>query len=218
MGYGGKVAEQQRARVLRARSWTLQDIATELGVAKSSVSKWVADVDFVPNPRRHNYWTAENPHPLRVAKLAEIEQCRVDAVATVGTMTPREFLVLGLGLYAGEGAKTDGKVQFANSDPRLILGFVTWMRRFFDVDEAKFRVRLYLHAGLDLGAANAFWSQLTAIPESQFYEPYRAVADPTIRRTKHVMGCPGVVYLSTSTHRRVMGLIAAVLSTDAIPG
>ena len=28
MGYGGKVAEQQRARELRAEAWTLQDIAS----------------------------------------------------------------------------------------------------------------------------------------------------------------------------------------------
>ena len=46
MGYGGKVVEQQRARELRAQAWTRQDIATELGVSKSSVSLWVRDVDF----------------------------------------------------------------------------------------------------------------------------------------------------------------------------
>jgi hypothetical protein len=35
MGYGGKATEQHRARELRAQSWTLQDIATELNVSKS---------------------------------------------------------------------------------------------------------------------------------------------------------------------------------------
>ena len=37
MGYRGKVDEQNRARDLRAQSWTLDEIAAELGVAKSSV-------------------------------------------------------------------------------------------------------------------------------------------------------------------------------------
>ena len=37
-------------------------------------------------------------------------------------MSEREFLVLGLALYAGEGSKTDGDVTFANSDPRMIVG------------------------------------------------------------------------------------------------
>ena len=76
--------------------------------------------------------------------------------------------------------------------------FVTWLRRFFEVDEARLRMRLYLHEGLDLEAAIAFWSELTAIPSIQFRKPYRAVADPTIRRTKHVMGCPAVVYGCTA--------------------
>ena len=52
MGYRGKVVEQERARELRAKAWTLQDIATELGVSKSSVSLWVRDVEFEPQPRR----------------------------------------------------------------------------------------------------------------------------------------------------------------------
>ena len=37
MGYGGKFVERERARELRAQSWTLQEIADELGVAKGSV-------------------------------------------------------------------------------------------------------------------------------------------------------------------------------------
>ena len=46
MGYRGKVAEQNRARDLRAQAWTLQEIADELGVWKGTVSTWVRDVEF----------------------------------------------------------------------------------------------------------------------------------------------------------------------------
>jgi transcriptional regulator with XRE-family HTH domain len=218
VGYGGKLEEQRRARELRAQSWTLQDIATELGVSKSSVSLWVRDVDFVPNPRRRSHWTRTNPHPMHVAKLEEIERCNREGAARIGVLSEREFLVLGAALYAGEGAKTQDALAFANSDPLLIRIFVTWLRRFFDVEESKFRVRLYLHEGLDLDAAIAFWSDLTHIPPAQFYKPYRAPADSTIRRTKHLMGCPKVSYLSTSMARSVMGLVAAVSSLAAIPG
>ena len=34
MGYGGKYLERTRARELRAEAWTLQEIATELGVCE----------------------------------------------------------------------------------------------------------------------------------------------------------------------------------------
>ena len=75
MGYGGKVPEQQRARELRAEAWTLQDIATELGVSKSSVSLWVRDVEFTPNPRRRTR-AAATRSSLHLRKLAEIERRR----------------------------------------------------------------------------------------------------------------------------------------------
>ncbi len=71
---------------------------------------------------------------------------------------------------------------------------------------------------LDLDAANRFWSDLTGIPLSQFRKPYRAVPDPSIRRSKHPLGCPSVGYTCTRTHRKVMGLVAALLSSEALPG
>jgi transcriptional regulator with XRE-family HTH domain len=216
MGYGGKVADQQRARELRAQAWTLVEIARELGVSKSSVSLWVRDVEFTPRPRNRGRYS--KPHPLHVKKLAEIERCRVEGIDAIGTMTDREFFVFGLALYAGEGSKTPGELRFANSDPRMILAYITWLRRFFEVNEARLRLRLYLHADLDVDAAVAHWSSLTGIPPEQFTTPYRAVPDPTIRRTRHVNGCVSVAYCCTTIHRRVMGLIAAVLSPCSFPG
>ena len=167
MGNGGKVREQQRARELRAEAWTLLDIARELGVSKSSVSLWVRDVEFVPKPRNRGHGSMR-PHPLQVAKLAEIERCQREGLKRVGVLSEREFLVLGAALYAGEGTKRGSSLCFANSDPRLIWTFVTWLRRFFEVDESKFRIKLYLHEGLDLEAAIAFWSNLTGIGAELF--------------------------------------------------
>ena len=99
------------------------------------------------------------PHPAHVRRLAEIERCRCEGFERVGRLSDREFLLIGLALYAGEGGKTPGEVRFANSDPRMILFFVTWLRRFFDVDERRLRMRLYLHADLVLETAVAFWSR-----------------------------------------------------------
>lgn len=212
MGYRGKVVEQERARGLRAQAWTLADIAAELGVSKSSVSLWVRDVAFEPRPRR----TARRrgPNRLQLAKQDEIERLRADGLERIGALSDRDLLVAGTALYAGEGAKRDGYVIFANSDPRMILLFCCWLRRFFDIDESRLRLRLYLHQGLDIEASSEFWSATTAIPRSQFLRPYRAVADPSIRKAKHVNGCLSVRYASAETHRRVMGLVEALLSSD----
>jgi hypothetical protein len=217
MGYRGKLAERERARRLRATGLPLADIAARLGVSKSSVSLWVRDVAFDPRPRSTR-GRSRAPNALQRRKQAEIAHLLDEGRDRVGRLSEREFLVAGIALYAGEGSKRDGEVRFVNSDPRMVAFFCSWLRRFFTIDESRLRVRLYLHEGLDLAATTAHWSEVTGIPESQFRKPYRAVADPSIRLTKHVHGCVSIGYSCSATHRSIMGLVGALLGDAAIPG
>jgi transcriptional regulator with XRE-family HTH domain len=216
VGYRGKVEAQEKAREMRAEGRTLLDIATVLGVSKSSVSFWVRDVEFEAQPRRAS--AHRRPHAQHLAKLAQIAECDRLGVERIGTLSDEAFLAAGAALYAGEGSKGDGKVTFANTDPEMMAFFCAWLRRFFKIDESRLRVRVYLHEGLDLDAAEEFWSRVTAVPRSQFNRPYRAKPDPTIRRTKHEFGCVYVDYCCSRTHREIMGLVRALLSSVALPG
>lgn len=222
MGYRGKVEERQRARELRAQSWTLNEIAAELGVSKGSVSIWVRDVEFVPRPRNRGH-PAGPKHPMRLKKEAELERCRKEAEQWAASIVTRHDVDLALAmyalaLYAGEGGKAEGSVIFANSDPVLVRVFLRWLRSEFELDEARLRVGLYLHADLDLSAAIDHWSSVTGVPAEQFNRPYRAVVDETLRHNRHVFGCARLVYNDTSIHRRVMAKIRAIGSALADPG
>jgi transcriptional regulator with XRE-family HTH domain len=221
MGYRGKVEQQNQARDLRARGWTLSEICEEIGVSKASASLWCRDVDVDEvelERRRRERNLAGNegarrrgPNKLQRRKAAEIAETLEEGRRRVGFLSDREFLMAGLAYYSGEGAKRGGGVVFANSDPKVIAFFMTWLRRYFAIDESRLRLHLYLHQGLDLVEANAFWSQLTGIPESQFIRPYRAVADPSIRKSKHPLGCASIAYSCTRTLRSIMGMIEALL-------
>jgi transcriptional regulator with XRE-family HTH domain len=215
MGGRGKVLEREAARRLRALGWTMPDIADELGVARSSVSLWTRDVPVELGPRRLR---PRRPNALERAKQAQIEELLGDGRRRIGHLSERDLLVAGAALYAGEGTKGDGIVNFANSDPRMIALFCAWLRRFFDIDESRLRLRLYLHEGLDLAAAMSYWSELTGIPVNQFGTVYRAVPDIGIRHNKHEHGCVSVRYSCARTHRAVMGLVAALLLSTTIPG
>ena len=216
MGYGGKLAEQVRARELRAAGWTMPAIAAELGVARSSVSYWVRDMPYVRPPR-----TGANrgPNRLQQAKTAEIERLRAEGTATIGQLSDRELLVAGLALYIGEGAKKDGLVSFADSDPAIIAFYCAWFRYFFEPDHSRLRIRVYLHEDCDLNEANTFWSQLSDIPVTQFSAPHRVRVAATRRQRRHVYGCAHVRYSSAATHRKLMGLIEALLCLPIVlPG
>jgi transcriptional regulator with XRE-family HTH domain len=217
MGYRGKLAERQQARQLRRTGLPLAEIAARLGVSKSSVSLWVRDVAFAPLPvpvrgRRRA------PNALQRRRQAEIDRLLAEGRTRIGRLSEREFLVAGVALYAGEGSKEDGRVRFVNSDPRMVIFFCSWLRHFYEIDEARLRLTLDLHQGLDLAAAMRYWSALTGVPPSQFGKPYRAIPDPSIRHSKHVHGCVTVSYSCSVTHRSVMGLVNALLSDSAIPG
>jgi hypothetical protein len=144
MGYRGKLSERQRARQLRRAGLPLAEIASRLGVAKSSVSLWVRDVPFDPLPRPPR-GRRRGPNALQRRRQAEIDRLVAQGRERIGRLSEREFLVAGVALY-------------------------------------------------------------------------RAVPDPSIRHAKHVHGCATVSYSCSATHRSIMGLVNALLSSSAIPG
>ena len=155
---------------------------------------------------------------MRMRREAELERCRQEADAWVGELSERDLAMFCLGLYAGEGSKTDGAVSMANTNPRYLRTLLTWLRAHFELDETRFRARVYLHEGLDLDAATGHWSDVLGIPIDRFQKPYRAVPDSSIRSRKHPRGCATVIYSSTLLHRRVMAMIEAVASRFDLPG
>jgi hypothetical protein len=100
----------------------------------------------------------------------------------------------------------------------MVRFFCVWLRHFFEIDESRLRGRVYLHEGLDIDRAERFWSGISGIPRAQFHVPYRAIADSSIRSNKHEHGCFYVVYSCSVTHRRIMGLTRALLTSRSIPG
>jgi len=217
MGYRGKVVEKERARELRGEGFTMLEIATQLGVSKSSVHLWTRDIEFAPRERRSTA-RKRGPHPQHLARLAEIESLDKEGIARLGVLNTQAFLAAGAALYAGEGSKSEGAVDFANSDATMVRFFCAWLRTFFEIDERRMRVIVYLHQGLDLDVAQAFWSNVTGVPVEQFGKSYRAVPVEGIRHNKHVHGCAYVRYSCTRTHRAIMGLVRALLSSQPFPG
>lgn len=70
--------------------------------------------------------------------MSDLEEAR----HWLGEVTDRDLFIAGIALYAGEVSKGPGSVQLPNSDPRMISLLLTWLRRFFEVDES--RLRLWL--------------------------------------------------------------------------
>jgi AcrR family transcriptional regulator len=211
VGYAGKVEERARARELRAEGRTMPDIAAELGVSRGSVSAWTRDIEVVVRRRS----SPRQPNALQRAKAAEIAALLADGRRRIGELSERDLLIAGTALYAGEGFKRDGLVGLANNDPHAVALFLRWLRACFTIDERRLRCSVYLHDGLDLAHAEAHWGDVTGIPAEQFRKAQRVRVRDGHRRARHPNGCARVWYSCSSTHRAILGLVAALLSSQS---
>ena len=103
------------------------EIATELGVAKSSVSLWVRDVDVRARRGRR----APRSPTRSAAQAGRDRRAPRRGPRPHRPLTEQEFLVAGAALYAGEGSKTDGRVALRQQRPADDLVLLAWLRRFF---------------------------------------------------------------------------------------
>jgi hypothetical protein len=167
---------RDQARALRAQGLSYNEIVTQLGVSKSSVSLWVRDL---PCPERFAYVHSER----RLEGLRKYNEARsaryvaeTEAAANeIGGLTDREILIAGAIAYWCEGTKNKpyrqaSRVVFMNSDPGLIRFFLRFLDAT-DVERDDLIFRVSIHEDADTEAAQQFWLEVTGASPSQFRRP-----------------------------------------------
>lgn len=117
--------------------------------------------------------------------------------------------IAGLMLYWGEGGKKNSKgVDFANSDPDMIIVFLRFLRIVYQIDEARLRVYLYTYQSLPTPRLVDYWSKLTKIPNTQFTKPY--IREKSSQ--KHDKMSHGLIHIRYSD-KRLFELIMSEISS-----
>jgi transcriptional regulator with XRE-family HTH domain len=147
-----KVSERQEARRLRRdQGLSLKDIAHRLGVAKSSVSRWVRDIELTPEQRRR----LEEQNGMYARQLlahavwSEQHRARRRTAQSDGRLAARRgdpFHAAACMLYWAEGGKGRNQVRLSTADPEVVRFFVRFLRRQFAVDDAEVRITCHLFA------------------------------------------------------------------------
>lgn len=200
------------ALLLRRQGYSIGEISDKLDVAKSTAYEWTKTIEgakrFAEIGRQR--WIkeiqplgAQENHKRRLNRLSQIEK---EVREEVDSIVLTEYIgkTIASMLYWAEGAKGRGMLQFANTDPRLILLFVTLLRKHFSVDERKLRVRVYLHWYHNEQIVKQFWSHLLDIPESQFQKTYRKKRSKERRFRRNFGGICFVRYNSEALRERIL--------------
>jgi hypothetical protein len=128
------------ARKLRAEGMSVREIEQRVGVARSSVSLWVRDVELTTDQREVLQARPRGRTDFR-RRRAEYQAegraaaCRGETLHAIGCM-----------LFWGEGSKAMNVAQITNSDPAMLTLFAMFVRHYFAAPDERFRVKCSLFA------------------------------------------------------------------------
>ena len=161
------------------RAHRLKEIARRVGVAASSVSRWVRDIELTaaqeqellrrnPAYNRQQSGTAIQAANRRAERVAYQEEGR--SLALRGDSCH----VAGCMLYWAEGEKDRNALRFYNSDPEMVRFFVVFLKTYFNLREEEIRITCNLFADhvQRQHEIEQFWLEVAQLPECSLGESY----------------------------------------------
>lgn len=174
---------KKRVINLRKGGRTYSEILSILGVSipKSTLSEWCKNVSlplgFERRIRDYNKFHLIKARKIALAKKKIAREKYLNGIKKRNLhlsklLKNKDIAKIALAmLYLGEGSKTrKGSIMFGNSDPFIISLFLSLLRFCYRLGEKKFRCTLQCRADQDIKTLEKFWSGVTKIPLSQFYE------------------------------------------------
>jgi transposase len=192
-----------RAIEMRRRGATVDDIANELGVAKSTAFLWVRHLP-VDRDSERAHQTRERAKVRAQAQWAAFRERRdarraaahAEAAAAVGPLSDRDLLILGAAIYWCEGSKAkswnaDERIQLINSDPLLVELFLRFLESQ-GYDRTSLTYRVSIHESADHERAVDWWVERLALPRERFQRTTLKRHTPKTNRQNtgaHYHGC-----------------------------
>ncbi len=172
-----KVAEQQRARMLRQQGWSIKAIAEHLGVSRSSVSRWVRDITLTEEQQEllRNKRPKLHREKARQTRLAREEMRREKerekARELYEQFKKEPLFMAGLVGYWAEGSKTCGHLRVANTDPCFLKVMMRWLMQYGAIRKEDFTLSVYMHTDLGITEEECrkFWEEQLGLPITRLY-------------------------------------------------
>lgn len=174
-----KPQQQMRAREMRQAGKSVKKIAQTLHVSTSSVSVWCKNIQLTSSQidalclqmLAGNYLGRMKGARIQKQRKEErLQNYRTEGALKIGRVSNRDLLLIGLGLYLGEGAKSRNSFQFTNSNPQLIQLVSVWLLRLFGV--ASDRLFLSVVVNKDHREREQeirdYWSSITGVSSNNF--------------------------------------------------
>jgi arsenate reductase-like glutaredoxin family protein len=163
---------KENAIKLRKEGNSYSFISAKLSIAKSTLSNWLKNIEFMPNDlfNKNALNSKERLVSLsRVDKLKSIMEANMYAKKEIGVLSKRDHFMFGLAIYLGEGSKIGNYLRISNSDPRIIKFSMEWFKIHFSVDNSNFRIRIHMYPDNNEEEVIRFWMKTLSLKREAFF-------------------------------------------------
>jgi hypothetical protein len=157
----------------QAKGMSMRCIASTLGVAVSSVSRWTRDIELTE--LQTDALRAGNPIYDAQVRGQEGRSRSARLIREAAQRAGREraaqwdaLHIQGCMLYWAEGSKGRNVAALTNSDPEMLDLFVRFLRESYDVPDSKLALSVNCHLGngLDVHEIEDWWLQRLSLPSA----------------------------------------------------
>jgi hypothetical protein len=212
--YSSEVKEMVLA--LGNKGKTYAEIREEFDIPKSTLSTWFKNAGKIPD-RAKQLEHLKRARALSVLTKNRQRQGRLGfakaSAQTIAEQLPIDNATFNKGLlamlYWAEGTKSPHRacsMTFTNTDPALMLFYITLLRSTYTIEESRLRVRVHIHYYHSENEAIGFWSQLLKIPKSQFGKIYVKNRSKQKKFRENFQGICFVMYGSEAIRQEVLAL------------
>ncbi len=220
---------KERVINLRKRGLSYREILQKVPVSKSTISLWLHSIGLSRSQKQRLTdkrltaikLGAEAKHRQRIICSQKIMYA---AQKEIGKITKRELFLIGVVLYWAEGSKekehySSCRTIFTNTDPDMIVLFLSWLRKICNKGLSDLIFDLYIHESQHNRTAEiiGFWSEATGYPIKNFQHIYYKKGNPKTTRKNIGDSYHGtlkiIVRSSSSLNRRIAGWTQGVVKS-----
>lgn len=219
---------KEKARKMREKGVSLGDIARDLGITKSTASFWCKDMILTESAIRKIHTQGKMKSIKGLLRYSESKRKeriernilqREEGEKKIGNLSERDILMIGLGLYWGEGYKYEnGELGFTNSNPYMIRFYFKWLKLWnIEKDSLIFRLTVNEFFRKEENNIKNFWINFLDVKKEQFSKTTFIKTNLKKGSLKNMENYKGILRVKvrkgTALRNKILGAIEHISNT-----
>ena len=211
-----KIYERERAIELRKQGLPTTKIAAELGVSKASAFNWTKNVPLTEEQQKKLF---KNKNNHQAGLDAWVKKCYDKRIEH--QMRGRQEInrhdwehAAGCMLWWAEGDKSRNHAAITNTDSNLLVFFVKFLKKYYDIADEDVSIRVQYHGDLDEVELGEHWKSVLGLPNATVMKGYKK--EKRSSDTKWAWGICRLQVNSTELTNRLWGSVQEYVGFTAV--